>query len=324
MQSKVGNVVTRLAGVFCFSCVSLLAPDALAQTEPAQAAEPAAAPAEAAQPEAAQPEAAQPEEPSPWQQGPKKIELGSGIALDLPADYDFLAMPEAGKLMESMGNLYNENLLGLVAGRAEDSPWFITLRYDEEGYVKDDENVDGDALLEDMRDSLPEVNEEREQQGFPALTLDGWDEKPHYDKGKHQLVWCLRVSDKEGSSANYNTRVLGRKGHVSINLVTESSRVATDKPHALAMLAATQFTEGARYEDFDASQDKVAEYGLAGLVAGGAGIGALKLVKLGLLAKMWKVILALLIAGKKVIFVALLGLGALIKKLLARSNTTTE
>ena len=177
---------------------------------------------------------------------PKKIDLGKGIALDLPAEYDFLAMPEAGKFMESMGNLYNENLLGLVAGRAEDSPWFITLRYDEDGYVKDDESVDGDDLLEEMRDSLPDVNEERQEQGLPALSIDGWDEPPHYDKGNHHLVWCLRVSDKESSSANYNTRVLGRKGHVSINLVIEPARVATDKPHALALLKATQFVSGSR------------------------------------------------------------------------------
>ncbi len=268
--------------------------------------------------------AAQPEVPSPWQQGPKHVDLSNGIALDLPADYDFLPMPEAGKMMESMGNLYNENLLGVVAARDEQSPWFVTLRYDEEGYVKDDESVDGDELLESMRESLPEVNEEREAQGFPPIALDGWDEKPHYDKAKHHLVWCLRVSDKEGASANYNTRVLGRKGHVSINLVTDPARVATDKPHAMALLAATQFGQGSRYEDFDSSTDKVAEYGLAGLVAGGAGLGAMKLVKIGLLAKMWKVILAVVIAGKKAIFLVLLAIGAGIKKLLSRSKASSE
>ena len=172
-----------------------------------------------------------------------------------------------------------------------------------------------------MRDSLPELNEQRAEQGFPALALDGWDEPPHYDKDNHHLVWCLRVSDKEGSSANYNTRVLGRKGHVSINLVTETARVAADKPHALALLKATQFVQGSRYQDFNESTDEVAEYGLAGLVAGGAGLGALKLVKLGLLAKMWKVILAALIAGKKVILLGILAIGAGIKKLFSRSKS---
>ena len=33
-----------------------------------------------------------------------------------------------------------------------------------------------------------------------------------------------------------------------------------------------QFDEGARYADFNASTDKTAEYGLAGLVAAGAGL----------------------------------------------------
>lgn len=315
MQSNVGHAVARFTGALCFSCLAALAGRVNAQ-EPAAEPEPEAAAAEG--------EGATPEEPSPWQAGPKKLELGSGIALDLPAQYDFLPMPEAGKLMESMGNLYNENLLGLVAAHGEESPWFITLRYDEEGYVKDDESVDGDELLSDMRDSLPDVNEEREEQGFPPLTLEGWDEPPHYDAASHHLVWCLRVSDKEGASSNYNTRVLGRKGHVSINLVTEPARVATDKPHAMALLKATQFTQGSRYEDFDASSDKVAEYGLAGLVAGGAGIGAMKLVKLGLLAKFWKVLIGILIAGKKAVILALVGIGAVVKKLLSRSKDAPE
>lgn len=310
MQLRGRSMVARIA---CMS-VLLFSARAGAQAEENQA--------EAAEPAAAEP--AQPEQTLPWQQGPKHLELGNGVAFELPAEYDFLAMPEAGKLMESMGNLYNENLLGLVAGRSEDSPWFITLRYDEEGYVKDDESVDGDELLETMRESLPEVNEERVAQGFAALTLDGWDEKPHYDKAKHQLIWCLRVSDKEGSSANYNTRVLGRKGHVSINLVTEPARVSTDKPHALAMLAATQFTQGARYEDFDESKDEVAEYGLTGLVAGGAGLGAMKLVKIGLMAKMWKVILAAIIAGKKAILLLLVAIGAGLKKLFSRAKNEPE
>jgi uncharacterized membrane-anchored protein len=318
MQSNSSDVIARISIAMCLSTASLIAGLAQAQSE---AVEPAAAQAVAADPAADLGAPAEPEAPSPWQPGPKQLDLGKGIALDLPADYDFLPMPEAGKLMESMGNLYNENLLGLVAARDDQSPWFITLRYDEDGYVKDDDSVDGDELLESMRDSLPEVNEEREAQGFAPLTLDGWDEKPHYDKVKHHLVWCLRVSDKEGSSANYNTRVLGRKGHVSINLVTDPARVATDKPHALAMLAATKFVDGSRYEDFDAATDKVAEYGLAGLVAGGAGLGAMKLVKLGLLAKMWKVILAAIIAGKKAIILLAVALVAGIKKLFSRSTT---
>jgi uncharacterized membrane-anchored protein len=254
----------------------------------------------------------------PWQPGPRKIALGHDIEFDLPAAYSFLGQPQAGKVMESMGNLYNDDLLGLVIGGEEKAAWFVTLRYDAEGYIKDDESVDADELLGKMRDGLDEFNDERKSKGFPPLKLDGWDEKPHYDRSAHHLVWCLRVSDKDGSSANFNTRVLGRKGFVSINLVTDPQRVQLDKQHASVVLASTRFLPGSRYEDFNRSTDKVAEYGLAGLVLGGAGLGALKLVKLGLIAKFWKVLVAALIAGKKAVIALFVAGAAGVKRLFAR------
>ena len=58
------------------------------------------------------------------------------------------------------------------------------------------------------------------------------------------------------------------------------------------MLAATTFKTGARYEDFDKKTDKVAEYGLMGLILGGAGLGGAKVVKVGLLAACFKFLIA--------------------------------
>ena len=90
------------------------------------------------------------------------------------------------------------------------------------------------------------------------------------------------------------------------------------------MLGATHFDAGARYEDFNEKTDKVAEYGLTGLILAGAGLGAAKLVKIGLLAKFWKLLLGLLIAGKKVIVVAVLAIGGAIKKFFGgKSNQET-
>src|SRR5689334_15327357 len=42
--------------------------------------------------------------------GPKLIALGHGISLDLPETHAYLPQPDAGKLMEKMGNLHNEDL----------------------------------------------------------------------------------------------------------------------------------------------------------------------------------------------------------------------
>jgi uncharacterized membrane-anchored protein len=269
---------------------------------PAESAEPTAAPAEPAQ-------------PSPWQMGPKRVDLGNDIAIELPAAYAFLPKAESAQLLEKNGSFHHEDLLGLVAGGDLSGDWFVVLRYEAEGYIKDDEEVDGAELLDSLREGTDAANEERKQKGFPALALDGWSDAPHYDKAKHHLIWGLIVSDPEGKSVNYNTRILGRRGFISLNLVTDPARLAEFKPHATALLGSTAFAQGARYEDFDEKNDKVAEYGLAGLVMAGAGLGAAKLVKLGLLAKFSKVIIAALIAGKKFIVIGLIALGVAVKKL---------
>jgi uncharacterized membrane-anchored protein len=76
-----------------------------------------------------------------------------------------------------------------------------------------------------------------------------------------------------------------------------------------------------RYADFQEGTDKVAEFGLAGLVLGGAGMGAAKLAKVGILAKLEKFFVAILLAGKKLIIPLLIALGALFSKLFGGKKT---
>jgi uncharacterized membrane-anchored protein len=254
--------------------------------------------------------------PIPWQPGPTTVNLGHDLTLAVPAEDAFLESKSAAKILEKMGSFHNDDLLGVVVSKEEGAEWFITIRYAEEGYIKDDEKIDSDELLKAIKEGTDEANKERVEKGFKALKIDGWTEPPAYQKALHHLVWALNVSDEDGKSINYNTRILGRRGYVSINLVTDPPRLAEYKPQAATVLAATTFNSGARYEDFDEKKgDKVAEYGLAGLVLGGAGLAAAKLVKIGLFAKFFKVIVAGLIAAKKAIVVALVAIGAAIKKL---------
>jgi uncharacterized membrane-anchored protein len=256
----------------------------------------------------------------PWQPGPTNVSLGHDVDLNLPEPYVFLGMPEASKLMEKLGNFHNENLLGLVGSKGENDDWLVTVRYDDEGFIKDDDEVKADELLDAIRKGTEEANKERVERGFKAIHVEGWAEPPRYEKSVHHLVWALNARGEGGTSVNYNTRVLGRRGFISINLITSPEHLATNKTVAASLLASTRFRAGARYEDFDKQKDKVAEYGLIGLVLGGAGLGAAKLVKVGLLAKFSKVIFAALIAAKKVIFVALAGLGAFVKRLFSRKE----
>jgi uncharacterized membrane-anchored protein len=262
--------------------------------------------------------AQEPVEQLHWQAGPLKLNLGHDIEVKLPEHYVFLGMPDADKLMQKLGNFYNKNLLGVIVSDADEARWFISVRYSEDGHVDDKEKIDADELLKTIHDGTEEANEERKKRGFPPAHVQGWTEAPRYDSSVHHLVWALTLKSDDGDSLNYNTRVLGRRGVVSLNLVTPPDRLAADREHATAMLEATTFVPGARYQDFDKSKDKVAEYGLMGLILGGAGLGAAKLVKIGLIAKFWKVIIGILLAGKKAIVAFFLLIGAGIKRLLGR------
>lgn len=260
----------------------------------------------------------------PWKMGPAQIDLGHDLTVDMSDAYVFLGMPEAGKLMESVGVFHNEDLLGLLSSKQNDSPWFITVNYEDAGFIKDDEKIDAKELLDAIREGTEEANKEREEKGFSALHVGDWADPPRYDQSVHHLVWALLVSDDKGTSVNYNTRVLGRRGFVSLNLVTDPNTLPADKPHAAALLAATTFRAGSRYEDFDKGKDKVAEYGLMGLVLGGAGLGAAKLIKVGLLAKFGKVIFAALIAGKKAVVAFFAAGAALVKKFFSKNKDAAK
>lgn len=261
-----------------------------------------------------------PEHPMQWMAGPAHVDLGHDLSIALPAEHVYLPHDDAAKVLEKMGNFHNENLLGILASKDEDADWFVTIRYEEEGYIQDDEKIDADELLSAIKEGTEEANQERVQKGFKPLRIDGWSDPPRYDKSAHSLVWALEVSDDEGKSVNYNTRILGRHGYASLNLVTAPERLAQYKPQAATLLAVTNFAPGSRYEDFDKKTDKMAEYGLTGLVLGGAGLAAAKLVKIGLLAKFWKVILAAIIAGKKAIVVAFAAGAAYLRKLFSRKS----
>lgn len=291
------------------------------KTAPPEGAEPDAP---TQQPEAAQrPDGARQEPapaPLPFQDGPKQIALGHGVKLDLPETHAYLAQPDAGKLMEKMGNLHNEDLLGLVVSKNQTDEYIVTLRYEDSGHIKDDEELDAGELLDSIKEGEQAYNEELKQRGFQPIHIGGWDESPRYDQQKHQLIWALIVDSSDGTSINYNTRILGRTGYVSVNLVTDKQHLAEYKPAGATILSRTSFDAGQRYADFDSSKDKVAEYGLTGLVLGGAGLGLAKVAKLGLLAKFGKGLIALLIAGKKAIVAGVVALGALLKKVFNKKS----
>ncbi|SMF95375.1 Uncharacterized membrane-anchored protein [Methylomagnum ishizawai] len=231
--------------------------------------------------------------------GPTDVAIAGQAVLQLPSGYHFVPAEPARQLLVAMGNPGADPVQGMIfPAREQDAPWFIVVSFNPAGYIKDDEAKDwkADALLEEIRKGTASANEERRTRGLPEITVAGWVEAPQYDPETHRLVWSLSsqlAGSDQPSGVNYNTLMLGREGYISLNLVTDLASIERLKPVSRNMLASLDFDAGKRYADFQPDTDKVAEYGLAALVAGVAAkkLGLLALAGL-FFAKFAKIILA--------------------------------
>lgn len=232
----------------------------------------------------------QPQQPKvKWIEGPTKVDLGSIGELNLPESVAFAGKADTQKLLESMGNVPNGSELGMVVPKAEDQDWIIVFDYDEIGYIKDaeKEEIDADAILKSIRQGTEQSNQERKKRGFTGLHVTGWAEAPHYDPRTQNLTWAaLHKTDEGHQGLNYNVRLLGRSGVMSVTLVEEPEELAAAKPSVDEVIRAFSFKRGKTYAEWKPG-DKVAEYGLATLVAAGAGAAAVKLGFFGVIAKLF-------------------------------------
>lgn len=246
-----------------------------------------------------------------WQPGPATVPLGNRAELDLREDHLFADVESSRRLLEMTGNQPSGQELGIVTSIDPDSSWFVVFEYDPVGFVEDDDKdeIDAEALYENIDRGTEQANEWRRERGFPELHLTGWAEKPHYDEKTHNLVWALEARDSLGEkSVNYNTRLLGRRGVTRVTLVTDPSTFTRDLREVEKAMEGFRYVQGERYADFVAG-DKLAGYGLTALVAGGAGAAA---AKLGLFAKLGK----FLAKGWKLVLLGFAALGAGIKRLI--------
>ena len=240
--------------------------------------------------------------------GPKDVSLIDQATLKLPASHFFVPQAEGARVLRALGNVVNDaSFVGLVVGTGPNDGWIVVIRYIKEGYIKDDDakNWNADELLNNLKDGAEEANKDRIARGFPEMQVIGWVQPPSYDAAAHRLVWSLLAKDKGepdnvAKSINYNTYALGRDGYFSLNLLSNSERIAGDKAVAHELLGDLAYNTGKRYEDFSASTDRIAEYGLMALVGGVAA------KKLGLFA----IAIAFVLKFAKIIFVGAAVLGA--------------
>jgi uncharacterized membrane-anchored protein len=246
----------------------------------------------------------------PFMTGPANVKLKDVAQVNLPSGYVFLDGKQIQALLRKAGEPVSGNEYGSISPTNAD--WEIMFRFEDIGYVKDDEKnqLDADKLLDSIRRGTAAANRQRERNGLPTIEVVGWDQPPKYDETTHNLEWAVRGRSGGRDILNYNTRLLGRKGVMEVLLIVDPEEFNTALPEFRKVLAGYTFQTGQTYAEFR-SGDKVAKYGLAALVLGGAAVGA---AKLGLFA--WLAVFAK--KAGKLIVVAVVAVVAFFKKLFAR------
>lgn len=224
-----------------------------------------------------------------------KINLKDGLIL--------LNGSDGNKLLESWGNLPSQ-LEGLILDST--GTWCITFEFDNIGYVKDDEKEDlnADEILKAKKEAQEESNKMRQQQGLGNLFIQGWSTEPNYNPDTNNLEWGMMLRDDSGvMNINHEVRILGRHGVMNATLICSPEEQTRLLPTLRKALASFEYNSGNKYSEFKEG-DKIAEYGLTGLIVGGGAF---------VIWKFWKFIVAGVVA-----------LGAGIKKIFGKAKATTE
>lgn len=250
-----------------------------------------------------------------------EVVLPGGMAtLKIPHEFRYLDPGDAERiLVQVWGNPKGDHTLGMLfpsdVSPLSEHGWGIVITYEEDGYVsdKDADSIDYDDLLKSMKEGIEEANKERQKEGYQTIELVGWAATPFYDKETHKLHWAkeLAFGGDRDHTLNYNIRILGRRGVLVLNAVSGINQLAGVEEDMKQVLAFSDFNEGYRYQDYDASTDKTAAYGIAALVAGGIA------AKAGLFTKL----IGLLVAFKKAVIGGIIALGAMITKFLKRKKS---
>lgn len=237
--------------------------------------------------------------------------------------FRYLEAADARRVLEELwGNPEDDSVLGLVVPEQpsllDEGSWAVVLTYSDDGHVEDADaaTADYDEILADMKKATDASNPARRQAGYPTVNLIGWAAPPRYDASAHKIHWAKELSfnGSPDHTLNYDIRVLGREGYLSLNAVAEMRDLARVEEGMQQILGFTGFDEGRRYADFDPKTDKLAAYGVAALVAGAlAG-------KAGLFAKLG----VLLLAGKKLLIPVGIGIALLLRRYFNRDRHKGE
>lgn len=228
------------------------------------------------------------------------VALEGGFAkLNIPAGFKFINAEQSRFVVSKVwGNPERSDVIGMILPSTSDpysdSSFAFIVSFDDMGFVKDGDasDVDYDKMLKEMQESEYETNKQRAANGYESIHIVGWAQKPYYDSKRKVLHWAknLKFANEDGNTLNYDVRVLGRKGVLSLNAVASMNELPLVQQNIDKVLNMADFTDGNKYSDYSSSNgDKIAAYTIGGLVAGKI---LTKVGFLALLVKFWKLIAA--------------------------------
>lgn len=242
----------------------------------------------------------------PWQLGPTKADIADRATIALPESYAFLGAEDTRKLNVLLENPPTGADEYTVA--PDDLNWIAFFNFSETGYIKDDETLDPDEILNSIREGTEHGNIERRKNGWDTMRIVGWSFKPQYDEQLKTLEWAV-LAELEGSGSqvvNYNTRLLGRRGVMEVVLVASPEDLQASIADFKQLLPDYQYNDGERYAQYEPG-DRVAAYGLAALITGGAAAVASK-------KGVFAAIAVFLAKAWKLVIVAIIGIGAALRR----------
>ena len=240
----------------------------------------------------------------------------AGAVLNVPENFYYLNPKDSEKvLIDVWGNPPGQTTLGMLfpvdMTPFDNDSWAVTIEYEEDGYVSDEDadDIDYNDLLIQMREDTLASSKARVKEGYESIELIGWASPPYYDSNEKKLHWAkeIKFGDQELNTLNYNIRVLGRKGVLILNFIAGMDQKAAIDSNIETVLALAEYDQGSKYSDFNPEIDKVAAYGLGALVVGKI------IAKTGFLA------VTLVFLKKFGVFI-LIGIGALFKSIFFRKK----
>ena len=253
----------------------------------------------------------------PWKYELKTYSLKqSNSTFELPKGYSLL-MGKAARRYDRIiqGTEEDPNTEALVFNH--NTGVQLILNYHPDGYVslEDWENLDADALMQEISDNAKKINAERSRQNIHPIKIGGWLQKPRLNKNNHSVSWVFDVIDGEETTVNAVSIKLGRDGYEKIIWVSSYDNYLKSMDAMALLVDRHKFNKGHRHTDYSLG-DQMAAFSIASLVAVTAGGNP---QKAGLAA----LYSGLMTLGKKLLVPLLFALGALevfIRRLLRRSN----